>query len=117
MSVDAYKFLIDENLSPRLVGLLSDVFPGSTHIRDVGLKGRSDDQIWIYAASHGYTILTKDDDFRSMSLLRGAPPKVIWLVVGNRSTAEILRLVLANSDAIQRFLAAPQPALLAIRTR
>ena len=50
MSVDAYKFLIDENLSPRLVGLLSEVFPGSTHIRDVGLKGRSDDQIWIYAA-------------------------------------------------------------------
>ena len=73
MSVDAYKLLIDENLSPRLVGLLSEVFPGSTHVRDVGLKGRSDDQIWIYAASHGYTILTKDDDFRSMSLLRGPP--------------------------------------------
>jgi predicted nuclease of predicted toxin-antitoxin system len=109
--------LIDENLSPRLVAQLSETFPGSSHLRDVGVKGASDQQIWAFAATHQYVILTKDDDFRSLSLLKGAPPKVIWLVVGNRSTAEVLRLVLANADPIARFLDVPKSSLLAIRAR
>ncbi len=45
---------------------------------DVQLKGQNDQKIWLYAADNGYTIVTKDDDFRALSLLRGAPPKVIW---------------------------------------
>jgi predicted nuclease of predicted toxin-antitoxin system len=110
-------FLIDENLSPRLVSRLAEVFPRSSHLRDVGLKGASDQHIWEFAAAHGYAILTKDDDFRSLSLLKGAPPKVVWVVVGNRSTAEILELVLANTDAIESFLSDPFSALLTIRTR
>ena len=36
------KFLFDENLSPRLVGLLATTFPGSTHVRDVGLAQADD---------------------------------------------------------------------------
>lgn len=30
--------LFDENLPPRLVPLLADVYPGSVHVRDVSLK-------------------------------------------------------------------------------
>ena len=36
------KLLFDQNLSPRLVHLLADLYPGSTHVRDVGL-GEADD--------------------------------------------------------------------------
>ena len=38
-------FLLDENLSPRLASALKDVYPGSVHVRDVQLKGTSDEQI------------------------------------------------------------------------
>jgi predicted nuclease of predicted toxin-antitoxin system len=109
------RFLLDENLSPRLAAALSELFPGSLHVRDVQLKGQSDERIWAFAAEGGYTIVTKDDDFRGMSLLRGAPPKVIWLVVGNTSTAEILRILLAHTTAIETFIAEPVTSLLTLR--
>jgi predicted nuclease of predicted toxin-antitoxin system len=78
--------LFDENLSPRLPALLVDEFPGSRHVRDVGLRGTTDQDIWNFAGAADFTIVTKDDDFRGLSLLRGAPPKVIWLVIGNCTT-------------------------------
>lgn len=107
--------LLDENLSPRLVNCLSSQFPGSIHVRDAGLKGQSDERIWSFAAKNGFIIATKDDDFRSLSLLLGAPPKVIWLVVGNTCTAEILRILLTSATAIDTFIAEPTTALLTLR--
>lgn len=107
--------LLDENLSPRLASALETHFPGSMHVRDVGLKGKSDHQIWDFAAKNGFAITTKDDDFRSLSLLRGAPPKVIWLVVGNTSTGEILRIFLDQLHAIESFINESTTALLALR--
>ena len=79
--------LLDEKLSPRPVNCLSMQFPGSIHVRDVELKVESDEKIWSFAAKNGFIITTKDDDFQNLSLLLGVPPKVIWLVVGNTSTA------------------------------
>jgi predicted nuclease of predicted toxin-antitoxin system len=111
----AARFLLDENLSPRLASALSEQFPGTVHVRDVQLKGESDHQIWSFAGENGYTIVTKDDDFRGLSLLRGAPPKVIWLVVGNTSTAEILQILLAHASEIKTFISEPTTSLLALR--
>ena len=94
---------------------LASSFPGSAHVRDVGMKGKSDHQIWTFAADNGFAIATKDDDFRGLSLLRGSPPKVIWLVVGNTSTAEIRRILLAHANAIESFICEPTTALLTLR--
>lgn len=107
--------LLDENLSPKLTSALAERFPGSAHVRDVQLKGESDHRIWTFAAENGYTITTKDDDFRGLSLLRGSPPKVIWLVVGNTSTTEILRILLDNASAIENFINEPTTSLLTLR--
>ena len=83
------KFLFDENLSPRLVAGLSDVFPASVHVRDVGLARATDAAIWRYARGHDLAIVSKDSDFHQVSFLRGAPPKVIWIRRGNCTTADI----------------------------
>jgi len=107
--------LFDENLSPRLPTALKPLFEASQHVRDVGLKGKTDQEIWRFAADQGFAIVTKDDDFRGMSLLYGAPPKVIWLIIGNTSTAEIVALLTASAKAVQAFLADPSTALLTIR--
>jgi predicted nuclease of predicted toxin-antitoxin system len=44
------KLLFDANLSRRIVPLLEDLFPGSSHITQVGLAGETPDAtIWEYA--------------------------------------------------------------------
>ena len=81
------KLLFDENLSPKLVEFLGGEYPGSIHVREAGLQGAADDRIWEYSRNQGSTIVSKDDDFRQRSFFEGAPPKVVWLQVGNAGTA------------------------------
>ena len=88
------KLLFDENLSFRLVVSLADIFPGSLHVRDVGLLGAADRRIWEFAAEQGFILVSKDTDFYDRSVLYGVPPKVIWLRTGNSTvmeTADVLR--------------------------
>jgi predicted nuclease of predicted toxin-antitoxin system len=73
------KLLVDENLAPRLTGDLADLFPGSIHASSIGLGDTSDTLIWEYARVQGFTFITKDKDFTSLSITWGAPPKVILL--------------------------------------
>lgn len=108
------KFLFDENISPRLVAALSDVFPGSVHVRDVGLARATDSSIWAYARDRGLTILSKDSDFHEVSFLRGPPPKVIWIRRGNCSTVEIEALLRSNRTEILAFAADEEAAFLAL---
>jgi predicted nuclease of predicted toxin-antitoxin system len=43
------KLLLDENLSPRLVGSLSDLYPESQHVHSLELGGADDSALWDYA--------------------------------------------------------------------
>ncbi len=43
------KLLFDQNLSPRLVHRLADLYPNSTHVADVSLDRAFDKDIWTYA--------------------------------------------------------------------
>ena len=97
------KLLFDQNLSPRLVSRLSDVFPAAEHVERVGLGSLPDRDIWDFAAKNGYAIVTKDVDFSDMSILLGSPPKVIWIQLGNCTTAEIESLLRNHSKVIKDF--------------
>ena len=85
--------LFDENLAARLVAELADLYPDCIHVADRGLTGGSDRAIWEHARDRGLVIVSKDEDFQRLSVLYGAPPKVIWIRLGNCSTAEIIRLL------------------------
>ncbi len=87
------KLLFDQNLSFRFIELFSDIYPGSAHVRDVGLQAAKDEAVWLYARQHGLTIISKDVDFHQRSLLFGAPPRVIWIALGNCSTDDIATLL------------------------
>jgi predicted nuclease of predicted toxin-antitoxin system len=52
------KFLFDENLSPTLVGILAREFPNCTHVRDIGLRGAEDGQIWDHARAQDFMIVS-----------------------------------------------------------
>jgi predicted nuclease of predicted toxin-antitoxin system len=67
------RLLFDQNLSPRLVRALADLFPGSAHVRDVGLARAGDDEVWSHAAAHGFAIVSKDADFHQRSFVLGHP--------------------------------------------
>lgn len=73
------KLLLDENLSPRLVNRLNQLFPGLKHVRDVGLKQADDQQIFNWARENVVAIITTDADFVAMTQRQGWPPKVVHL--------------------------------------
>ena len=97
------KLLFDANLAGRLVSRLSAIFPGSKHVNRIGAAGTSDADIWQFARNNGFAIVSKDSDFYHMSMLKGAPPKVIWLRVGNSSTQAIAEFMEANRMSTERF--------------
>jgi predicted nuclease of predicted toxin-antitoxin system len=98
------KFLFDENLSPQLPELLSGVYPGSLHVKHCQLSKASDSEIWEYAKSHGLTIVSKDFDFQERSVLRGSPPKVIWLRIPNCKNAAVVELLRNSKRLVERFI-------------
>jgi predicted nuclease of predicted toxin-antitoxin system len=108
------RLLFDHNLSHKLCRRLADIFPDSTQTRLVGLGSASDQAIWQFAVAGGLAVATLDKDFADMSLLRGAPPKVIWLRCGNSTVAEVERLLRANLEDIRRFEASASVSLLEI---
>ncbi len=95
------RLLFDQNLSPKLVERLSDIFPGSIHVSRVGLDRAADEEVFSYASRHGYAIVSKDADFADMGQVRESAPKVIWLRLGNRTTPEIEMALRSRLPAIE----------------
>jgi predicted nuclease of predicted toxin-antitoxin system len=108
------KLLFDQNLSHRLVGQLAAEFPGSAHVRDLGLATAADPDVWAYAAANGFVIVSKDTDFQQRVLLYGHPPKVIWVRLGNCTTAAVAGLLRSRLTDIQAFEADPDASFLAL---
>ncbi len=97
------KLLLDEHLSSRLVEALADVYPGSEQVLALGLGGAGDGVVWEYARLHGLTIVSKDSDFYERGMRVGAPPKVIWIRLGNCRTAAVEMLLRNSEQALIRF--------------
>ncbi|MGI8642069.1 MAG: DUF5615 family PIN-like protein [Pyrinomonadaceae bacterium] len=97
------KLLFDQNLSWRLPKKLADLYTDSQHVREAGMKESEDVDIWEYAKSKGYIILTKDLDFQQRSLLFGHPPKVVRLRVGNCTVQTTEDLSRRYSTIIEKF--------------
>jgi predicted nuclease of predicted toxin-antitoxin system len=98
------KLLLDENLSRRMIPFLQTDYPGSTQIALLGMERSTDREVWEYARTNGFVLVTKDSDFHELSVLLGAPPKVIWLKSGNQSKAVMVNALLANQTAIEKAL-------------
>jgi Domain of unknown function (DUF5615) len=64
------KLLFDENLSPRLVAALADVYAASAHVHECGLGSADDIAIWQYAKDNDFTIVSKDSDLLAVTVVR-----------------------------------------------
>ena len=92
------KLLLDENLSRRLVPALQERFPGSSQVALLGLEQADDPGIWEYARQHDFVVVTKDDDFKNLQTLRGFPPKLVLLRLGNCTNQQVLETLLRVAD-------------------
>jgi predicted nuclease of predicted toxin-antitoxin system len=82
------KILLDANISWKLVTILSPVFGECVHIDLLGLTVPIEDKdIWKYALTNGYTIITKDNDF--LDLLISAKSEIEDMENNNYGLLEI----------------------------
>lgn len=109
------KLLLDENLSWRLVARLDAAFPGTRHVDELGQRGATDLELWDLARREGFTLVSKDDDFRQLGILRGAPPKVLVLAIGNGGNQAALDLLTLHAKRIAAFGADASESLLVLR--
>ena len=70
--------------------------------------------MWKTALWGRQAILSKDSDFSELSAIEEAPPKVIWLRVGNVRPVEIEMLIRNRTGEIGEFLADPERPCLVI---
>ncbi len=98
------KLLFDQNISFRITKLLSDQYPIAKQVTELGLENCTDMKIWEFAKSNGYTIVTFDSDFYDLSVVKGCPPKIIWLRIGNSSTENTAKVLIDNLELINDFV-------------
>ena len=97
------RLLADENISWRIKRSLNtwDILP----VNEItGTKPMTDIQIWNFAKTNNYTILTFDEDFIDILNMYAFPPKIIWLRKGNVSTGVISARLIKLEQAIKDFI-------------
>lgn len=98
------RFLFDQNISHRILKLIPKEYSESTTIKNEGLINASDKEIWEFARSNEYIIVTQDSDFKDLNSLYGFPPKIIWIRTGNTETQSIVNILIDYSDEIRTFI-------------
>jgi len=108
------KLLFDQNLPPSLVRRLANLFPLSAHVFMLGLDRVSDLQIREFAQSEGFVIVTKDADFSDLCVLRGFPPKIIWIRRGNCTVDDLEQLLREHHEQIETLDSEPSIGVLTL---
>jgi predicted nuclease of predicted toxin-antitoxin system len=109
------KLLFDQNISYRILKKIDSFFPDAQQTGGLNLSQSTDFEIWDFARINHFCIVTFDSDFIDISLLRGFPPKIIWLKFGNSSTDQIAGVLLKNQALIKEFLDSSDVAFLELR--
>jgi len=98
------KLLFDQNISFRLVKQVIDLFPDSKQVRELGLENSTDLEIFEYAQRNDFAIVTFDSDFCYLIVIKGYPPKIIWIRTGNTTSKNLEKLLRNKYELIKLFL-------------
>jgi predicted nuclease of predicted toxin-antitoxin system len=101
------KFLLDQNVSPALVGLLADADHLAEHVRDLGMREAPDDVVLAAARDADAVLISSDTDFGELLARSNAKgPSVILLRrQEGRRASKIASLIVANLQAVADDLA------------
>lgn len=87
---------IDAQISPAVAAWVNRSFPLLTahSVRSQGLLYASDMEIFNAAKLANVVIMTKDQDFYHLLSKYGIPPQIIWLTMGNTTSANLFEKLL-----------------------
>jgi len=109
------KLLLDANLSWRLTSKLKDHFTDCAHVDQIDLPvPAKDTEIWNYALANDCIIVTNDEDFLNFSNVKGFPPRVVLLRIGNQSSSYVESLLIKHKNVIAALAASEEHGLLEI---
>ena len=96
-------FLLDANLSPLIGKHLVDHGHNSVHVRDVGLRHASDEEILDHANQANLILISQDSDFTNLLFYRKARGPSLLLLRGVQevSAAAIAELVVNNLHQVE----------------
>jgi predicted nuclease of predicted toxin-antitoxin system len=101
------KFLLDQNVSPALVGLLADADHLAEHVRDLGMREAPDDVVLAAARDADAVLISSDTDFGELLARSNANERSVILLrrQEGRRASEIASLIVANLQAVADDLA------------
>ena len=100
------KFLVDAQLPRRLAHELCAAGHDAVHTLSLPKGNRTlDRDILSIATAEGRVVVTKDEDFVTGFLLRGAPPKLLLISTGNINNDTLSRLIAVNLTGLVAGLA------------
>jgi predicted nuclease of predicted toxin-antitoxin system len=108
------KLLLDENLSRKLVVRLAELYPDSVHVAEIGLLAAMDRDIWEYAKTRNFVIVSTDSDFYELATTIGPPPKVVWLRRWTHPTRDAEHVLRREAIRITEFVADPELGVLVL---
>jgi predicted nuclease of predicted toxin-antitoxin system len=107
--------LIDQNISFRVISRINATFPDVEHVKSLNLMDTNDYDIFMFARRNTIeAVITLDEDFNLLVMEHNPPPKIIWLRIGNASTAVQAETLLRNAAVIRHFLTDSQTDCLEI---
>ena len=95
------KFLVDAQLPPRLSRWINGKGIDSRHAMDIenGLT-LPDTTLWEFARNEQEIIITKDSDFVDLALLKGSPPQIVHVQLGNVANNILIEVFDQNWDTL-----------------
>lgn len=99
------KLLLDANISWRSTAILKEYFDECYHVDSIGLTVPAKDiEIWDYAKKNELLIVSNDEDFLNLLLIKGFPPKIILLKTGNQPRNKTEQLLINAYKQIEEFV-------------
>ncbi|MCW5695867.1 MAG: DUF5615 family PIN-like protein [Bauldia sp.] len=84
------RFLVDAQLPPSFASWLNGQGHQARHVTEVGLGSSADQEIWDEASRSDAIIVSKDEDFADLVRRTASGPAVLWVRLGNTTTAALL---------------------------
>lgn len=88
------RFLLDNNISPRVIPALCASRHDAVHVRDIGLGAADDERVFDIAAQQNRVLLSQDTDFGSLLATRQRKQPSLILFRRREKSAERLQSLL-----------------------
>ena len=94
------RFVVDNQLPPRLSRFLADAGHDAVHVTMVGLDAADDQTVWAWAIREARVLVSKDEDFLYLAHRQGDRGRLLWVRLGNCRREVLLDAFARSIDAI-----------------